>query len=796
MFKVYDQKLYALKKEEFNLLNKSIITSLLAFQFVLSPVYASETVQDQQVDNHSDYIDFQMLAINDFHGNLDTKSKLNGREVGGAAYLATHLNEHQKEVEDQAQKEGRKAYTLRLHAGDAVGASPSLSSLLQDEPTMKAINTMGFKLGVLGNHEFDEGIPEFKRLISASSVHPNVAKFTEGTDYEYHGIDNDFKYLAANVVDKTSGQPIFDPYIIKDIGGVKVGFIGIVTIETKTSVIPKSVEPFDFLDEAETINKYTKELKDKGIKAIVVVDHEGAVTSDGETTGAMADVATKIDDEVDIIFAAHSHQYANGVVNGKLIIQDYNYGQAFGDVRTELDPKTGDFVKDSIKAEVVPNTRDVTPDPEVQAIVDEAKKITEKAAVVPIGQAASSEPIGKRKPEDGENPLGNLITDGQRTIVQGADFAITNSGGIREALIPKTNDKGENIITWGAAYAVQPFNNYIQLVELTGQQIKDGLNQQWQNPDHIMFLQISGFTYTYVDGSKAPNCKNKYCVQDVFLEDGKTKMDMNKTYKVAMNEFLASGGDGFTAFAKNKLVRNDLTDTEIFVSYIEKLAAQGKKVEAKVEGRQKLVEDMTKPTTTATVDGTTGNNGWYTSDVTVTLNASDNESGVKKTQYRVNKGEWEDYTNPIVLSTEGNNTFEYRSEDNSGNVEDPQLVDINIDKTAPVLKVTVDKSLLSQPNHKLENIKVTLDSSDAISRIASIILESITVNEANATPNDIQGANYRTMDTEFSLRSERNGYGSGRIYTITYLAKDKAGNTARSTATVTVPKGHQGENLD
>ncbi|MEC0275443.1 bifunctional metallophosphatase/5'-nucleotidase [Peribacillus frigoritolerans] len=772
---------------------RTIVASLLAFQFTLFSVYADEPSQNQQAENQ-EYIDFQMLAINDFHGNLDTKSTLEGKEVGGAAYLATHLNDHQKDMESQAQKEGRKSYTLRLHAGDAVGASPSLSSLLQDEPTMKAINKMGFKLGVLGNHEFDEGIPEFKRLISASSIHPNVEKFTYGMNYEYHGIDKDFKYLAANVVDKASGQPIFDPYTVKDIGGVKVGFIGIVTTETKTSVIPTSTEPFHFLDEAATINEYAKELTGQGVKAIVVVAHEGAATSNGDTTGVMANVAKKIDDEVDIIFAAHSHEYANGVVDGKVIIQDYNYGQAFGDVRTELDPETKDFVTNSIKAEVVLNTRNVHPDTEVQAIVDEAKNITEKAALVSIGQTASSEPIGQRKPEDGENALGNLITDGQRTMVQGADFAITNSGGIREALIPKTNDKGEHIITWGAAYAVQPFNNYIQLIELTGQQIKDGLNQQWQNPEHIMFLQISGFKYTYVDGSKVPNCKNKYCVQNVFLEDGKTKMDMNKTYKVAMNEFLTSGGDGFSAFAKNKLVRNEGTDTELFISYIEKLASEGKKVGAKVEGRYKNGEDRTKPTTTATLVGTTGNNGWYTSNVTVKLNASDDESGVNKTQYRVNKGEWKDYTDPITLSTEGNNTFEYQSEDKFGNVEDTQTMDISIDKTAPVLKVTIDKPLLSHPNHKLVNIKVTLDSSDSISRIDSILLEPITVNEANATSDDIQGANYGTMCTEFSLRSERNGFGNGRIYTITYLAKDKAGNTVKSTETVTVPKGNQRKN--
>ncbi|UOQ94740.1 5'-nucleotidase C-terminal domain-containing protein [Halobacillus shinanisalinarum] len=564
---------------------------LISLSFTLFP---SHLITQAKENTNNDYIPFQILSINDFHGNLDTKSTLNGKEVGGAAYLATHLNQRQAEMEAQAEKDGKKPVTLRLEAGDAVGASPTVSSLLQDEPTMKALNQMDFKLGVLGNHSFDEGIQEFKRLLHATSVHPNVAKYTEGTDYKYRGVDDDFKFLAANVVEKASGEHIFDPYTIKQVGGVHVGFIGIVTPETTTSAAPKHTKSYQFLDITKTINKYAMELEKKGVKAIVVVAHEGASTNNGETTGVMADLASKLDDQVDIIFAAHSHEIANGVVDGKLINQNYNYGQAFGDVRTKLDPETDDFVKGSTKAEVVLNTRDVTPDPEVQAIVSEAKKVTEKAASEPIGQAASGESIGKRKPEDGENELGNPVTDAQRIMTTGADFAITNSGGIREALIPQTNDKGNHIITWGAAYAVQPFNGYMQLIELTGQQIKDGLSQQWQKPGEIMFLQISGFKYTYIDGSKVPDCKQKYCVQDVFLADGKTKMDMNKTYKVAMNEFLADGGDGFSVFSQGEVLRNAQTDTETFIAYIEKLASEGKKVDPKIEGRATLVEPSKK----------------------------------------------------------------------------------------------------------------------------------------------------------------------------------------------------------
>ncbi|TCP19533.1 5'-nucleotidase [Scopulibacillus darangshiensis] len=588
------------------------LSMLIALLLSFSPLVSHFTAQAKG-NGGKDDIAFQMLAVNDFHGNLNTENELNtdgkSLKVGGAAYLATHLNLAEQDMSEKSKKKGIKSYSLRLHAGDLVGASPPISSLLQDEPTVKAFNAMHFKVGALGNHEFDEGIPELKRLLYATSVHPMVKKYTQGFDYNYKGIDSDFDYLAANVVDKKSGKPIFQPYTVKNIGGVKVGFIGVVTLETLTSAMPKYVKPYQFLDEAKVINKYTKELQSKGVHAIVVIGHVPAVTKDGKTTGRFADIAKKINDDVDIIFAGHNHEYANGFVDGKLIIEDRLYGEAFGDVRAKLDPNTQDFVKGSIKAKVVPNTRDVKPDPEIQKIVDQANEITDQVTKKPIGYAENGKPIGKKKPEDGENPLGNLITDGQRKMM-GTDFAITNSGGIRDALKLKTNDQGQHVITWGAAYTVQPFQNQLGAYKLTGKDIKEGLNQQWQNPDHIMFLQFSGFKYTYVDGSKSPGCDQKYCVKDIYLPNG-SKLEMDKTYTVGMNEFLANGGDAFTAFAKGKLVQPYKSDTDTFIDYIKKLNAEGKKIDPKIEGRATLVKPVKD-------DQNNGSNGAVHSDHTNT----------------------------------------------------------------------------------------------------------------------------------------------------------------------------------
>jgi hypothetical protein len=196
--------------------------------------------------------------------------------------------------------------------------------------------------------------------------------------------------------------------------------------------------------------------------------------------------------------------------------------------------------------------------------------------------------------------------------------------------------------------------------------------------------------------------------------------------------------------------------------------------------------DEDAPVTEASLEGQAGQNGWYISDVKVNLHATDADSEIVSTQYRVNDGEWKSYNGPFTLQEEGENKVEYRSEDAAGNVEGTKTVVVKIDKTAPKLSVKVDKEKLFPPNNKLETIKATLDYSDAHSGIASVTLESITINE-QAPEADIQGASFGTEDTEFQVRASRNGNGKGRVYTITYLATDNAGNTVEATATVTVP---------
>ncbi|MFD3448407.1 5'-nucleotidase C-terminal domain-containing protein [Microbacteriaceae bacterium 4G12] len=574
------------------MVKKKLFTSLFATSLIAVPAFQGH---HPVVHAEQNYVGVQILSINDFHGAIDSVSKLDGKEVGGADYLSAHFKQREAEATTKGET------TIKVHAGDAVGASPSISSLLQDEPTMKALDTMGFEIGTLGNHEFDEGIPELKRLLKATSIHENVAKYTKDyPNYSYKGIRDEFKYISANVIDKNTGKSVFDPYTIKEVNGIKIGFIGVTTTETPTIVMPAYVKDYEFLDEADTINKYTKELQNQGVHAIVVISHDDVSTAKDGTgaTGRLAEIAQKVDNDVDILIGGHSHQYANGVVNGKMIVQAYSSGKAFVDLDAKLDPTTQDFVKGETKAEIVPNTRDITPDAQITSIINEAKQITSAVASKPIGYAPQ-EIIGK-KGDQGETTMGNLVTDGQR-IMTGAQLAITNSGGIRDDI-----KAGE--VTWGAAYAVQPFGNQILVKSYTGQQIKDALEQQWSRSDRDVFLQISGFKYTYKKAENPQAGEPRFKVVDMMLADG-TPMDMNKTYTVAINEFVAGGGDQFTKFRNGTLVKGDKTDTEIFVSYIEKLTKEGKQVEAAMEGRATLVDGNATNPDTPNNNGNTDNSG-------------------------------------------------------------------------------------------------------------------------------------------------------------------------------------------
>ncbi|MEY2193269.1 bifunctional UDP-sugar hydrolase/5'-nucleotidase [Neobacillus sp. BF23-41] len=465
------------------------------------------------------FIQVQLLGINDLHGQLNVTRKVNGKPVGRVDYLAAYLK----------QREAENKNTLLVQDGDMVGASPPVSALLQDEPTIEILNKLGFDIGTVGNHEFDEGLTELMRLIKGGT-HPKTGNFA----------GSNFPWIVANVVNEKTGKTILPPYQVIKVNGMPIGFIGVVTTETPKLVVPSGVAGLHFTDEVEAINRNVAELKKQGVKSIVVLAHNpGTSGPNGENpVGQLVDIANRVDDEVDIIFGGHNHAYMNATIDNKLVVQSYSYGTAFSDVDLEIDPKTKDIV--SKRAEIVTTFQEgIEPDPEIKKMIEGYEAKIEPIVNQVVG--SSSESLTAKQNENGESVLGDFIADAQRKALN-TELAFMNPGGIRADI-----DPGD--ITWGEIYTVQPFNNDLVKMSMTGQQIRELLNQQWGATKTNM-LQISGLSYTW-----DPNKPAGQRVVSTKLPDG-TEMDPNKSYSVTANIFLSGGGDGFTVFtqAKNKEV--------------------------------------------------------------------------------------------------------------------------------------------------------------------------------------------------------------------------------------------------
>lgn len=511
--------------------------------FAVQPAVPGVPEISEQYQNR--YIPVQILGINDLHGQLNVTRKVSGKNVGRADYLAAYLK----------QREAENKNTLLVHAGDVVGASAPVSALLQDEPTIEFLNKTGFDVGTVGNHEFDEGVAEMLRLVYGGN-HPKTGDF-EGAN---------FPYVAANLVYKDTGKTVLPPYVVKNVNGMPIGFVGVVLSDTPSIVIPSGVANVEFTDEADAINKAVAELKQQGVKAIVVLAHNPASSKpDGSNaSGELVDIANKVDDEVDILFGGHNHAYLNANVDGKLLVQSYAYGTAFSDVDVEIDPRTKDIV--SKKAEIVTTYQDgIEPDAEIEKLIE--KYEGDVAPIVNEVIGTASENITATQNESGESALGNLIADAQRSTMD-TDFAFMNPGGIRADI-----DAGE--VTWGELYTVQPFNNDLVKMTLTGEQIRQLLNQQW-GVDRTRFLQISGLKYTW-DSTKPAGQR----VADITFPDG-TPLDQSASYTVTVNSFIADGGDNFTVLKEGTNREVGPVDLDALVNYVKQIEQP---FSAKIEGR-------------------------------------------------------------------------------------------------------------------------------------------------------------------------------------------------------------------
>ncbi|MFC4337496.1 bifunctional metallophosphatase/5'-nucleotidase [Salininema proteolyticum] len=502
-----------------------------------------------------DTVDVQLLAFNDFHGRVGadesmTMADSDGDEVpaGGAEYLATHL----------AQAREGQDNTVTAAAGDLVGASPFLSAAFNDEPSLKALDELGLDVSSVGNHEFDGGVDELKRLIDGGCPEEGCAEGQE----EWAGTG--FEYLGANVVDEETGDPVLDPTWVKDFGdGVKVGFIGMTLEGTDKIVSQEGIRGVEFKEEVETANKYAEELSGQGVDAITVLLHEGGfpVEEEGDydcdsvagstgVSGPVIDIAENLDPAIDLMITGHTHQnYVCNIPdpdgNDRLVTSAESYGRVFTDIQAEYDTEAGDFVRTSVEGSNLVVTRDVEADAAQSDILAQYEPQADEIGSEVIGHISEDITRGETRAE--EFPLGNFLADVQldRTSgedVGGAEIAVMNPGGVRDDLL--AGDDGE--VTYEAAFSVQPFGNYLVTMDLTGAQIKDVLRDQWvEREDGPLILQWSeGFTYTVDDSAEGAD---KLKADTVEL-DGEPIED-DRSYRVTTNSFLADGGDDFAAFA-------------------------------------------------------------------------------------------------------------------------------------------------------------------------------------------------------------------------------------------------------
>jgi 5'-nucleotidase len=500
-------------------------------------------------------VDVQILAINDFHGALNPSSG-----IGGAAYLATYI----KNLSAQ------NPNTVRVSAGDNIGASPIQSALFHDEPTIQAFNLMGFDFSATGNHEFDEGWQELLRMQNGG-CHPTdgcytgVPPFTGAT----------FKYLAANVIRLDNGQTLFPALMVKQYGNVKVAFIGISLESTPTIVVPSGVAGLEFQPEVATINHYVKYLKDtQGIKAIVVLLHDGAGPAANPNTCNLADpffanVVMKVDPEVDALITGHSHNAYNCQITVKknygpmLVTSAANNGKYLTDIDLTINGTNGQ-VAASTATNVHIVDAGVTPDPAVQTLLSQYAIISAPIANRVIGSITAD--ITRAANAAGEEALGDVIADAQLeatapAVYGGAVVAITNPGGIRTDLIyAQSVGEGDGNVTYGEAFAVQPFSNSLVTLSLTGAQLKAVLEQQAAPNNKVLQISAS-LTYSWstsaAAGSKVSNMK----INGVAV-------DPAATYRVTVNNFLAAGGDGFTAFTAGTNQLTGEIDLDAFVAYL------------------------------------------------------------------------------------------------------------------------------------------------------------------------------------------------------------------------------------
>ena len=513
---------------------------------ILSACSAASGVHDPSGGSPpSSTVEVQILAFNDFHGNLEPPvgglKRGSGRvSAGGASYFAAHL----------AARRAENPHTVVVSAGDLIGASPLVSALFHDEPTIEAMDAMGLDINGVGNHEFDEGLAELRRM-KDGGCHPEDG-CREG--YRFDGAK--FAMLAANAIDVRTGERVFPPYEVREMGGVSVGFIGL-TLEGTRQIVPPVIPELRFRDEADTVNLLVQKLRTAGVHAIVVLVHEGGFATGGYDgcggiSGPIVDIVQRFDTAVDIVISGHTHRAYNCRINEMTVTSAGAFGRILTDLDVTLSTETHDVISVRAKNHVV--THDLDEVSSVAALVARYVDLAAPQAKRVVGELSG--PLPRDVDETGQAPLGRVIADAQLEATRGlgAQIAFMNPGGIRVGL------EGPGPVTYEDIFRAQPFGNRLVTLSLTGKEIIDALEAQWR-PGGPRFLQVSS-TFRYAWDKNATNGA-RVRAEWVYVDGA--PLEIAREYRVTVNSYMAELGV-FKRGRKRDVGMRDLDALEAFLA--------------------------------------------------------------------------------------------------------------------------------------------------------------------------------------------------------------------------------------
>ena len=523
-------------------------------------------------------VQLQVLSFNDFHGHLQPPSGTDAilgatldpsaTPVGGAAYLASTLD----------RLRAKAKYSQTVTAGDLIGGTPFLSGLFHDEPAVESLNALGLDVSSVGNHEFDEGVTELLRM-QRGGCHPDDGCYAPWGAGGYPGAD--FPWLAANVVRERTGRTVLPGTWVTKVKGVKVGYIGMTLEDTPTLVAQSGIQGIEFRDEVETANRAARDLRRRGVETIIVLLHEGGLQTGTYQqctgiSGPIVNIATNLSPSIDLVVTGHTHQpYVCDIKDpaGKprMVTSASSFGRVVTETTLTLDRRTGDVRRDKTTATNHLVTR-TQADPVQTEIINRWNAASAPIANEVVGSITAD--LNAIQDRDREGPMANVIADAQLAATSspangGAQIALMNPGGVRASLTYAQISGGEQPgqVTYGEAFAVQPFGNLLVTMDLTGAQLHDLLEQQAidARSRKVLILGVSqGFTFTY----------NPLGVFGDRIDPGSillngVAIDPVATYRIVTNNFLADGGDAFTVFRQgtNRVNRGD--DLVALVDYLD-----------------------------------------------------------------------------------------------------------------------------------------------------------------------------------------------------------------------------------